>query len=922
MKKIISLLLALAMVSALLLPAAAVEPAITVELPDEVAISTWFRSAHVDEETQVEWDYYYLDHTSFDATINGEFMEGIYFAQLLDILYYEFSSVYGDKINWEITDGQGPESQWQVGGTYPVTLCFFYYDEQINEEVTVWTDSISYTVYDNPVSIEISDSTTVSSTDCELSYDEETQKEFTYYRWYEHCRFDATVNGVEYLNISFDGLIGAFAEQYGESVHGGIGDTQHIQEWTVGNTYDCTLMLISDESFCNVWESNIQVTLVEPSVAIEVNSNLEIDELMGWLQEAEDGSTYRHYEFQEHGVMDVTVDGIDYPSVSANELRHILTEQYGPVHINFSYSFDTNEGDPMDQTPENPWQVGDSFLVEMSIRLEETGELLYKNDQTIRVCETKIASASIAPITYYAYQHSVDPEITVTYKDGTTKKSENFFYNYTGSWPEEPGSYTMDFTVLGQFQVSVPVTVLATPTSGKLGENITWSFDAATETLTISGTGATYYYDQQIASGSEELNLWIDDWNSLLLSLLPKHVVVEEGIEYLNEGMFYFGVSIESLSLPATLKQMPTILIGHNGPSADLDFGIAANGMTTLVVPENITSWLNTAFYYCWGITDIYLPAGLTEVNLDNLCYIAWTRQVSEFSALDMTIHFAGTEEQWNSINFIPGYDRNNIPGTELSEQELLDLLASFSVIFNDPADSYTKEAVTVPVPDSAVEITEGKDVVIDVTNNTEEPVGGVAIAPETVEKISSAEAPVEIKLSDATVSFDSNAIDSIVEQAGDNTVTIVAKEVKEYTLTTEQKSALEEKEVCVILTLEAYAGEDKITEFGDGKVTISVPFELPEGKDGSDFYVAYISDDGKITEMPTTYKDGALTFHTTHFSSYAVLEKQAPTDNNGNSATGDSTPVLLFVVLMCFSAVCLPLCFTKRRLIKDVTKR
>lgn len=912
MKKIISLLLAIAIIGAMLLPAAAAQPTVTVELPNEVAISTWFSYNHVDEETQEEWTYYNIDPSTFDVTINGEYLEGIYFGQLLDILYQEFSSVYGDKITFDISTGQGPDAQWQVGGTYPVEIRYYYYDDQTGEEITVWTDTINYSIYDKPVSIEISDSTTVSSADSELSFNEETQTEFTYYRWYESCRFDATVNGVFYENISFDGLINAFYEQYGEFVHGGIWDTQHIKEWTVGNTYECTLMLISDETTCNVWECPIQVTLVAPSVAIKVNSDLEIDELLGYPQEAEDGSTYRYYDYQEQGVMDVTVDGIRYSSVSVNELRNVLTEQYGPVYINFSYGFDTNEGDPMDQSPENPWQVGDSFSVEMRISLEESGEMLYKDDLTIRVCETEIKSVSIAPITYYAYQRGSNPEITVTYKDGTTKKSESFFYDYADSWPEEPGSYTMDFTVLGQFQVSVPVTVLATPTSGKLGEKITWSFDASTKTVTISGSGATYYYNQHIADGDEELNLWMDDWSTLLLNLQPKKVVVEEGIEYLNEGMFFFGVTIENLSLPSSLKQMPTVLIGYNGSSAELDLGVSTNGMTSFVVPENITSWLNSTFYYCWGITDIYLPAELTEVNLDNLCYMAWMRQVSEMDAQNMTIHFAGTEDQWNSIRFIPGYNRNNVPGTELSEQELLDLLASFTVIFNDPADSYTKEAVTVPVPDSSVEVVEGKDVVIDMTD-TEEPVGGVAIAPETVEKITNAETAVEIKLADTTVSFDADAVGSIAEQAGNNTVTIVAKEVKESTLTTEQKESLEEKEVCVVLSLEAYAGEDKITEFGGGKVTISVPFEVPQGKSGSDFYVAYVADDGTITEMPTTYKDGVLTFQTTHFSSYVVLDSSSETDDT-NTSTGDNTPILLLVSMLVISAASLAVLIPKKK--------
>lgn len=154
--------------------------------------------------------------------------------------------------------------------------------------------------------------------------------------------------------------------------------------------------------------------------------------------------------------------------------------------------------------------------------------------------------------------------------------------------------------------------------------------------------------------------------------------------------------------------------------------------------------------------------------------------------------------------------------------------------------------------------------------------------------------------------------------QAGKTAATIVAKEVEDTTLTTEQKAALEEKEVCTILNLEAFAGESKITEFGGGKVTVSVPFELPEGKAGTDYYVAYVADDGNITAMPTTYADGILSFETTHFSNYVILENKTvtPTPDPSIPETGDNSRLVLFVVLTAASAAGLTVCFTKRRAI------
>ncbi len=59
---------------------------------------------------------------------------------------------------------------------------------------------------------------------------------------------------------------------------------------------------------------------------------------------------------------------------------------------------------------------------------------------------------------------------------------------------------------------------------------------------------------------------------------------------------------------------------------------------------------------------------------------------------------------------------------------------------------------------------------------------------------------------------------------------------------------------MCAVLTVEAISGNTKIADFGGGKVTISIPFELLEGKDGKNLYVAYVADDGTVTAILTTY--------------------------------------------------------------------
>ena len=486
-------------------------------------------------------------------------------------------------------------------------------------------------------------------------------------------------------------------------------------------------------------------------------------------------------------------------------------------------------------------------------------------------------------------------------------------------WPTKAGTYTVTFEKTTKiegagdteytFNVSMNITVLELPaTSGKCGDNMSWSFDTTTDTLTISGTGDMYTVAETTEAFWNEEYGYEPGWWKLPV----RHIVVEEGVQNLSSFAFfqnwntYYKIH-ETIQLPTTLKAIP-----------EQGF-MCATAMTSLVIPEGITSITGWPFgspgNSFTALTDLYLPSTLTEFDYITL-YISGLDNRSATQTLK-AIHFAGTEEQWNAISRVSSDIMKEIFGENCAETTEGAKAIIESLVVFEPKEEVTVENGTATVPDSSVEITEGEDVVIDVTD-TEEKVSSVVIGSETVDKITNAETAVEIKLPDATVSFDKTAIGSIGTQAGEAAVTIVAKEVEDTTLTTEQKAALEEKEVCAILNLEAFAGETKITEFGGGKVTVSVPFELPEGKTGTDYYVAYVADDGTITAMPTTYADGVLSFETTHFSNYVVLENVTvtpqPTPDPSNPQTGDNSHLMLFVVLMVVSAAGLTVCLTKRR--------
>ncbi len=532
-------------------------------------------------------------------------------------------------------------------------------------------------------------------------------------------------------------------------------------------------------------------------------------------------------------------------------------------------------------------------------------------------------SSRVYDMTYYVGGYGAMPNryrCDVDFREQGYGYGEWFDISYgdpiVENWPTEAGTYTVTFEKTTQiegagdteytFNLSMNITVLELPaTSGQCGDNMTWKFDTTTDTLIISGTGDMY----TVAESEEDFQNGNFNYEPGWWYLPVRHVVVEEGVENLSNFAFasdngYYALH-ETIQLPTSLKAIP-----------ELSF-MMATAMKSLTIPEGITSLTGWPFGYpgnsFTALTDLYLPSTLTEMDYLSLLVSGLDNKTAALTL--KAIHFAGTEEQWNAISRIDSeiikeiykgdYD-SFYEGWCVPAKEIVEKLVVF-----EPKEE-VKEEITVEngnatIPESSVEITEGEDVVIDVTDTKEE-VTGVVINPEIVEKITNAEAPVQVKLPEVTVSFDKTAISSIGEQAGQAAVTIVAKEIEKTALNDKQKGALEEKEVVTCLSLEAYADTAKITNFGGGKVTISVPFELPKDTKGDQYYVAYVADDGTITVMPTEYKDGVLSFETTHFSNYVVLKH-----NSDNPNTGDVS-ILLPAVLMVISAACTALTVSKRK--------
>lgn len=130
----------------------------------------------------------------------------------------------------------------------------------------------------------------------------------------------------------------------------------------------------------------------------------------------------------------------------------------------------------------------------------------------------------------------------------------------------------------------------------QLGSSKTYySFDAASKTLTISGEGAVPNFST--SQSMSDAQPWYD-WRS---DGSVEHIVVEEGITSLGNYCFY-SMSVGDITLPSTLQK-----IGN--------YSFANNPLLEAIDLKNTVSISNYAFYMCYGLRGVDIPATVTSIG-------------------------------------------------------------------------------------------------------------------------------------------------------------------------------------------------------------------------------------------------------------------------------------------------------------------
>jgi hypothetical protein len=138
--------------------------------------------------------------------------------------------------------------------------------------------------------------------------------------------------------------------------------------------------------------------------------------------------------------------------------------------------------------------------------------------------------------------------------------------------------------------------------SGKCGENLTWTFEESTGSLTITGSGAMYDFITE--------TLWKEvPWENYLDKILT--VVIGDGVTSIGDGAFRKCTGLISITIPNSLTS-----IGRSAFDG-------CSSITSITIPDGVTTISNGAFQNCRKLNYIKIPKSLKYIlgNAFKGCY-------------------------------------------------------------------------------------------------------------------------------------------------------------------------------------------------------------------------------------------------------------------------------------------------------------
>lgn len=227
---------------------------------------------------------------------------------------------------------------------------------------------------------------------------------------------------------------------------------------------------------------------------------------------------------------------------------------------------------------------------------------------------------------------------------------------------------------------------------------------------------------------------------------------------------------------------------------------------------------------------------------------------------------------------------------SSLDDREVKFISAESRAVLNPETGIATARIETDTVADLVERAIEaeasGKKPVIEISAESAEDVKAVEmeIPAEAMKKLSDGtKAELKVVAGIGSISFNNAALASISDSAGNEDICVSMRRFE----TSELEEGIREKVGDrPVYDFSVKAGQTRISDFGGGKLEISVPYTLREGEDENAVVVYYVTDTGELQTVRGRYDSVTQTvrFTTSHLSVYAVGYNKVIFTDAGNA--------------------------------------
>ena len=159
-----------------------------------------------------------------------------------------------------------------------------------------------------------------------------------------------------------------------------------------------------------------------------------------------------------------------------------------------------------------------------------------------------------------------------------------------------------------------------TATSGKCGDNLSWTLKNGV--LTISGKGAmTDYYFNVTDPFRERTDI--------------KSVIIKSGVTSIGAWTFTDCKNLTSVTIPSSVKSigdsafsfctsLKSVTIPNSVTSIDYSAFSGCTSLTSVTIPNSVTSIGGEAFYGCTSLTSVTIPKSITSIGWQAFSETKW----------------------------------------------------------------------------------------------------------------------------------------------------------------------------------------------------------------------------------------------------------------------------------------------------------